>query len=114
MFDVELVSNPKKEAAKDIDKALQLEKVRVYLSFFPNVVDINELAAETAEKMGDDPTKILKQDVFQAPTDGGMEKDAGTSTNPTDNTANNMTKSAGGGSPGNAGLVALKANLQGL
>ena len=38
----------------------------------------------------------------------------GTSTNPTDNTANNMTKSAGGGSPGNAGLVALKANLQGL
>jgi hypothetical protein len=114
LFDVTLVSNPKKETSRDLDQALQLEKVRVYLSFFPNIVDINELAAETAEMMGDDPTRILKSDALQVPTDGGSEVDKGTSTQPTQNTANNMARSAGGNTAPNNQMVALKASLQGV
>lgn len=113
MFDVELVSNPKKEASKDLEQALQLEKVRVYLSFFPDLVNIPELAAETAEKMGDDPTKILKQEVFQGPNDPGREVDKGVSTTPSGNEANNMARSARGGETGDAALAALTANMQG-
>lgn len=114
LYDVQLVSNPKKEMSKDIDKALQLEKVRVYLSFFPNIVDINELAAETAEMMGDDPTKVLLPQAFQLPTDGGNEAANGVPTNPTQNVAGNSVKGAGGNTAPNNSMVQLKASLQGL
>lgn len=115
MYDVSLVSNPKKEMSQDIDKALQLEKVRVYLSFFPNIVDINELAAETAVLMGDDPTKILLPNAFQQqPTDGGNETAQGTPTNPTQNVAGNSVKSAGANAAPTNLPVQLKASLQGL
>lgn len=111
MFDVEMVSNPKKEASKDMEQALQLEKVRVYLSFFPDLVDKTELAIQTAEKMGDDPTKVIKQDVFQPPVDPGQEMDKGMSTDPKANDANNMARSAMGGQ--DAGMAQLMANMQG-
>lgn len=68
-FDVKLVASGKNPTSQDIEKALQLEKVRTYLSFFPNLVNLPELAAETAEKMGDDPTKVLLPDVFQSAKD---------------------------------------------
>lgn len=111
MFDIEMVSNPKKEASKEYEQALQLEKVRVYLSFFPDIVDKNELAAQTAEMMGDDPSKVLKQDIFQPSTDGGSEVDKGTSVQPTQNTANNTVRS-GGGMQG-PGTAELMASMQG-
>lgn len=63
-YDVVVVANPKSDATKDLTKALQLEKVKTYLSFFPQIVDVNELAVQTAIIMGDDPTKMIKQDVL--------------------------------------------------
>lgn len=113
LFDIKLVSNPKSEKSKELERALQLEKVRVYMSFFPNIVNVQELAAETAEKMGDDPTKILNPDVFQPPTDPGRETDNGVSTTPTENNANNLARSARGGEQGGADLAALQQNLLG-
>jgi hypothetical protein len=112
-FDVRIVPNVKNEATKELEKALQLEKVRVYMSFFPDLVDVNELAAQTAEKMGDDPAKVLKQDLFQPPVDPGREVDNGISTEPTENNANNLARSARGGDSGQSDLAALQANLTG-
>ena len=113
MYDVEMVTNPKKESSKDLEKALQLEKVRVYLSFFPQIVDIPELAAETAEKMGDDPTKILKQDALNAVMDGGSEQDKGMSQDPKEAAANNLARSARGGEMGDPAMATLSANMLG-
>lgn len=82
LFDIELVPNPKSPASKEVEKALHLEKVKTYMSFFPQLVDMNELAAQTAEMMGDDPTKVLKQGVFNTPDEGAqksaLENPAGT------------------------------------
>lgn len=92
LFDVKLVSNPKTEGFKEVEKALQLEKVRVYLSFFPQQIDVNELAAQTIEKMGDDPTKILRQDIINPqplPEEKNTMMDKGIGTKPQGNIANN-------------------------
>jgi hypothetical protein len=64
-FDVKLAVNSKSEDTKEMERALQLEKLRVYMSFFPNEVDHIELLAQTAEKMGDDPTKIIAPQVLE-------------------------------------------------
>lgn len=112
-FDVELVSNPKSEASKDLEKALQLEKVRVYMSFFPQIVNVAELAAQTAEKMGDDPTKVLTDQALGIAPEPGRELDNGVSTTPTENNANNLARSARGGEMGGAELAGLSQNLQG-
>lgn len=112
-FDVKIIPNAKAQSSKELEKALQLEKVRVYLTFFPNIVDINELAAETAEKMGDDPTKILKSDIFQPAMDPRSEAAKGMSANPQDATANNMLKSAGAGNQGMAEMAALSGAMTG-
>lgn len=66
-FDIKIVPNQKVDATRDIDKAMQLEKVKVYLTLFPDLVDKEELLAETAEKMGDDPQKIIKKTDNQQP-----------------------------------------------
>ena len=116
LFDVELVPNPKKEISQDIEKSLQLEKVRVYMSFFPNQVNVNELAAATAEIMGDDPTKILNSEVFQPPQpppEAGQENPEASpalGTNPQQNTANNNIRN----NAPSPSTVQLKASLQGL
>lgn len=61
-FDVKIAMDQSKESSKDIQKALQLEKVKVYLQEFPQgTFDIQELAAETAEIMGDDPDKVMQK-----------------------------------------------------
>ena len=66
MFDVKLTTNRKTEQTRDMDKAIAMEKVRVYKSFFPNLVNEMELFSDLAEKMGDDPTKVINQDaVYQ-------------------------------------------------
>lgn len=94
-FNVKVVMDQSKSATKDIEKALQLEKVKTYMTFFPQQVDVKELAAETAEKLGDDPAKILNQDVF-TPTQPPSKIPQ-----PNANVAQNMTdtgsKGIGGG-----------------
>lgn len=114
IFDVKLVPNPKSETSKDLEKALQLEKVRVYKSFWPNLIDDTELLAQTAEKMGDDPTKIIKADALNpAPAEDNSEKDPGMSTEPNDNTANNMARSAKGGEQGMTEMANLQQQMLG-
>jgi len=108
--DIVLVVSPKSEGSQEIEKALQLEKVRVYLSFFPEMVDKEELLAMTAEKMGDDPTKIINKNVLNPQPDPGREVDKGMGTDPTQNTANNLTRGAKGGEAGSQ--LGQLANLQ--
>lgn len=102
--DIVLVANPKSDATRDIDKALQLEKVRVYKSFWPNLINDQELLAETAEKMGDDPTKIIKEEVWNPPPKEGNAEQQGQqmSMNPTSDAANNIMRGAMGGEMNNA------------
>lgn len=95
-YDCKLNLNPKTQTSKDLEKAIQLEKVKTYLSFFPNIVNVNELAAETAEKMGDDPTKILNDAVFNPPQEN-PNKLSPEGMNPQGNTAQNMVRGANGG-----------------
>lgn len=101
LFDIKMVVNEKSEGSKEVQKAMQLEKVRVYLTFFPEQVNIEELAAQTAEKMGDDPTKVLKESILnpqeqtaQVP-EGQQQKEMaqGAGTSPQGNTGQNMIKS---------------------
>ena len=101
-FDTKVIQNPKADATRESEQALQLEKVRVYKSFFPDIIDDVALCAQTAEKMGDDPTKIMKQDVLNPPNqpDEGAQKsmlDNGVPTKPTTNMANNMVRGMNGG-----------------
>jgi len=112
-FDVEIIPNPKSDSTKDMAKAIQLEKVRVYMSFFPNIVDVNELAAQTAVVMGDDPTKIIRQDILNpkaAPAEGATESPM--STDPQSNVSGNQASSAMGNESANKNLnILLKGNL---
>jgi hypothetical protein len=116
-YDVKLVANPRSETSKELEKALQLEKVRVYMSFFPQQIDMNELAAQTAEKMGDDPQKVLREDVINPqpqPQEGGpMEQDPGMDTTPNDNTANNLARGMRGGEEGASEMAQLAGQMQG-
>lgn len=111
LFDVKLVPNPKSETSKELEKALQLEKVRVYMSFFPQLVNVKELAAQTAEKMGDDPTKVLMDEVFALAPDPNRELDKGIPTTPGQNSANNMARSARGGEQGSAEMAAIQQSM---
>lgn len=47
------------EENRDVQLALELEKARVYLSFFPDMVNREELLANIAVKFGDDPMKVI-------------------------------------------------------
>lgn len=101
-FDTKVIQNPKADTTRESEQALQLEKVRVYKSFFPNIIDDVALCAQTAEKMGDDPTKIMRGDVLNPPSqvDEGAQKsmlDNGVPTKPTTNMANNMVRGMSGG-----------------
>lgn len=114
-FDVKVVSNPKKEASRDIDKAMQIEKVRTYITFFPQQVDMDELAAQTAEKMGDDPTKVLKPEVINppAPQQDGQGLAQPQSTKPETNIADNTRRSLTGGEVNSMNLRDLQNSMLG-
>lgn len=102
-FDVKMVMDQNKEETRDVEKALQLEKVRIYMSFFPQQVDVNELAAQTAEKMGDDPSKILKQDVMNPqplPADQNAEQQQPMGQNPQGSAAQNILQQGRGNDAG--------------
>lgn len=116
-FDVTLVQNPKSDQTKDSEMALQLEKTRVYMSFFPDLVDRTELFAQTAEKMGDDPTKIIRADAIpgMGPDEGAQKSmvDNGVSTLPQNDIANNMVRGARGGEQPANDLQALASEVTG-
>jgi hypothetical protein len=103
-FDIKLALDKRQDQVKDLDKALQLEKVRVLMTFFPGQIDVNELAAQTVEKFGDDPLKVLKQETIQAamPQDGGQGAPGGQnlSTQPQFNITGNMTNTGLGAQGG--------------
>ena len=113
-FDIKLVPSPKSSMSRELDKAIQLEKVRVYLSFFPQLIDLNELAAQTAEKMGDDPTKILRPEIFQAtPEPGAVEGERAPimGTRPEGAMSNNVLRAVRGGEPESMQLRDLQAQM---
>jgi len=94
-YDVKIIVNPVSEETQENEKALILEKARVYMSFFPNLVNVEELAAQIAEKFGDDPTKMLKQSKpGGAPEEGlvNAEQDQGLGMKPQGNVANNISR----------------------
>lgn len=110
-FDVKVDIDQTKESSKDVQKALQLEKVKVYLQEFPQgTFDVQELAAETAEIMGDDPDRIMSKQQDQQlnnPLAPGQAQpgpfQAGSQNGPTApnmNMAANMAKPAGRGIAG--------------
>lgn len=104
-YDVKLVTNPRNDKTKEVEKAIQLEKVQVYSTFFPDLINRQELAAQTAEKLGDDPTKMIMQ---QQPQQPGMPGDPAAGGGQQGNNASNMTRGAKSG-----GMQELAA-LQGL
>lgn len=116
-FDTKLIANPKSDETKESDKAMHLEKVRVYMSFFPNLVDTTELFAQTAEKMGDDPTKIMRPDAIpgMGPDEGAQRSmvDQGMPTQPTTDIANNSVRGAAGGEVQANDLQALQREMTG-
>ena len=71
-FDIKTTVIKKTELTRDMEKAIMMEKVRVYKSFFPNLVNEKELFAELLEKMGDDPTKMMNQDAVN--TELGLDQ----------------------------------------
>lgn len=98
-FDIKLVANVKVAESKESEKALTLEKARVYLSFFPDLVDKKELAAQIAEKFGDDPTKIFTEQTIQSVISQGADKQViqqPESTLPQGTQAENTAQAAGG------------------
>lgn len=110
-FDIKLVPSTKSDANKELEKALALEKVRVYLSFFPEMVNKEELLADLAEKMGDDPAKIIKEDILNPQSqEGNQMMDKGVSTQPQGNSAQNAV---GGMMGGRNDLQQLSAEMLG-
>ncbi len=98
-FDIKLVPSVKNDANKDMEKALALEKVRVYLSFFPDMVNKEELLADLAEKMGDDPAKIIAENILHPqPAEDNKMLDKGAQTQPQGNVAQNNVGGLGAAS----------------
>ncbi len=109
-FDIKLVPSTKSDTTKDMAKALQLEKIRVYLSFFPDMVNKEELLAQTAEMMGDDPTKIISDNILNPqPVNKNPMMDTGVNKNPEGNIAQNTVS----GMTSNNPLLALSKQMQG-
>jgi hypothetical protein len=119
LFDTKMVMNQKSEATKEIEKAMAMEKTRVYMAFFPEGVDKPELAAQLAEKMGDDPTKIFKADwLTPPPPDQQAETPPGQpnqnmNTQPQDNTSQNMLRGAEGGEEGLNDMAQMSMSMLG-
>lgn len=111
-IDIKLVPNKKSETTKDIDKALALEKVKIYKTLFPGMTDDLELLAELAEKFGDDPTKIIKKDLLN-PAPQPEPGATGMSAEPQNNLANNAVRSMAGGEAGANSLTALQSEMLG-
>src|SRR3990167_9406975 len=66
-FDVRLVVNPVSQESKSMQKALWMEKAKVYMELFPDFTDREELALQGAEIYGDRPEKMFKKEMFNPP-----------------------------------------------
>lgn len=103
-FDIKVVSNPKNDSTRDMDRAMQIEKNQMYLTFFPEFINKAELASQTAVKFGDDPSKILTEQTFQPlPNQPGEEPQMGAE----GNSANNQVRSAKGGEQSAAEIASM-------
>ena len=116
-FDIKAVVNQKSENTRDMEKAMMMEKVRVYLSFFPDMVNKEELLVQLAEKMGDDPTKIINQQVLDSlmgnkPEDNPMA-DKGVPTQPQGDIMQNAMQSAMGKEVGVQNMRSLQGQMLG-
>lgn len=112
-FNIRLVPNIKSEKTKEIQQAIQLEKVKVYKTFFDGMINDVELLAETAEKLGDDPTKIIKPEVMNPQPSEDKPMNQRLSENPSDATTNNMMRSTGGMEQGMADMARLQGSMLG-
>ena len=108
-YDISLVTNPKTDKAQKDDMALHLEKVKVLMTFFPDLIDKQELAAQTIEKMGDDPTKVLSDQALGIPPPQPPQDPMGQTvgTNPSDATSQNTVRSMMAGAGQNAQLQSM-------
>lgn len=100
-YDIKTIPNPKSEQTKDLDKALQVEKIEMYMTFFPEFTNKAELAAQTALKFGDDPARVLTEETF-APPQKEESSMAGQG-----NSANNQMRAAKGGEQALAEISAM-------
>jgi hypothetical protein len=66
-FDIKIVMGELSQETKDMQKALVLEKVRVYSALFPDLINKMELANQVAEAMGDNPEQVFKQQEVAPP-----------------------------------------------
>jgi len=71
-FDIKLVMNTKSEVGKDLERALAISKIQTYMTFFPDIINKEELAAELAEKFGDDPSRIFAEQIAEQPVEDSM------------------------------------------
>lgn len=67
LYDCQLVVNPRSEINKQNEQVMQVEKVKTYLSFFPDLINRQELAAQTMEKFDDKAEELLMQQGQQMP-----------------------------------------------
>lgn len=111
-FDIKMVADTKKDVNADMEKALALEKVRVYLSFFPELVNKQELLAQLAEKMGDDPAKIMTDQALGISTpEQNPEAAKPMGNEPQGATANNAVRGMMGGEQN--GMAELQSSMLG-
>ena len=101
-FDIILAVNPQPEVSKALEKALVLEKARVYLEFMPELIDKEELAAQIARAFGDKPEKVLRKDIFNPTPEGGKFPGAGNM-----GVGQNLIKGIGGQQGAGAGVKQL-------
>ncbi len=100
-YDIKIIPNPKSDSTKDVERALQLEKAQMYVTLFPEFINKAELAAQTAIKFGDDPTKMLNDQAF------GIEAPAQPMPGMEGNNASNQVRSASGGEQVQAEMAAM-------
>lgn len=115
-FDIKLVINQRSESTKDMEKALQMEKTKIYLSFFPDMVNKQELLAQLAEKMGDDPTKIISPEILNQMMGKEDENPMAVkpmSTTPENGMSNNAARSAMGGEVSANNMQQLQSEMLG-
>jgi hypothetical protein len=108
-FDIKLVMNTKSESGKELDKALTISKIQTYMTFFPDIMNRQEIAAELAEAFGDDPTRIFRDNIMnpqETPT-GATRESGGQAA-----TAQNMVQGETGVTQGQTQLRDLMQQMQ--
>jgi hypothetical protein len=71
IVDVELVTNPRSEKNKQAAQQVQVQKVQMYSTFFPDLINRKELASQTMEKFGDKPEELIQEKPQPLPQEQG-------------------------------------------